>query len=188
MPQGRESLRRLVAAPAALAVVLAVVVPAGLWLARPAIEDTAGAAGTLRVLTYNIRSGVDPDGQMRPDAIADVIGSYDPDVVVLQEVGRGWPVHAGTDVQSYLESELGLASVYRGAADEQFGNVILSRLPMTTVSTGYLPDVGGQRRSYVAVNVDVGGSRCWWSARTSRTARSSRSRRCARSSATAPPR
>ncbi len=154
---GRESLRRLVAAPAALAVVLAVVVPAGLWLARPAIEETAGAAGTLRVLTYNVRSGVDPDGQMRPDAIADVIGSYDPDVVVLQEVGRGWPVHAGTDVQSYLEAELGLASVYRGAADEQFGNVILSRLPMTTVSTGYLPDVGGQRRSYVAVNVDVGG-------------------------------
>ena len=150
-------LLRLVAVPTVLSLGLAVTVPAGLWVTRPNPLVTAAASPTVRVMTYNIRSGVDTTGQLRPDAIVQVIRTYDPDVVVLQEVGRGWSIHAGTDVLAYLERQLNFTAVYRAAADQQFDNVVLSRLPMTTVSTGMLPDVGGQHRSYVAVRVDVAG-------------------------------
>ncbi len=108
---------------AALRRPVAALVPLGLFVTRPA-PSTAGAATTsVRVMTYNIRSGVDAGGQLRPDVTADVIRSYAPDVVVLQEVGRGWSVHGGIDVLTYLQDRLQLKAVYVGAADSQFGNV-----------------------------------------------------------------
>ena len=139
----------------AFAAVLAVA--AGL-LGATAVQAQATSAPTLRVMAYNIRSAADIDGQIRPDVIAEVIRSYSPDVVMLSEVGRGWPIHAGTDVAAYLERELGYTSAFMGTADDQFGNLMLSRLPMTVRSTGFLPDAGGQRRSYTAVGIDVAGT------------------------------
>jgi endonuclease/exonuclease/phosphatase family metal-dependent hydrolase len=157
VPLPDPGLRRTLAALTAGALGLAVVVPAGLWLTTSSASVTTASDPTVRVMTYNIRSAADVDGQIRPDVIADVIRSYDPDVVVLQEVGRGWAIHAGTDVSGYLENDLGLNALFVGSADDQFGNVVLSKLPMTTVGTGVLPDVGGQRRTYVAVQIDVAG-------------------------------
>ncbi|HEY5134299.1 MAG TPA: endonuclease/exonuclease/phosphatase family protein [Candidatus Nanopelagicales bacterium] len=156
-PATLPELRRPLAALVAGALGLAVVVPVGLWLTRPSTVVTTASSPTVRVMTYNIRSAADTDGQVRPDVIADVIRSFGPDVVVLQEVGRGWAIHAGTDVAAYLENDLGLTALFVGSADDQFGNLVLSRLPMTTVGTGILPDVGGQRRSYAAARIDVAG-------------------------------
>ncbi len=151
------TLGRLVVVGAATALGLALVVPVGMAATAGAADERSATGGAVRVMTYNIRSGVDVEGQLRPDAIASVIRTYDPDVVVLQEVGRGWTVHAGVDVLAYLRTELGMAAVYQGAADPQFGNAVLSRLPMALVSSGEVPYVGGQHRSYLAVRVDVSG-------------------------------
>lgn len=146
----------LVSALAALAVgALAV---GSLVVTAPAAAVATGTDRTVTVMTYNIRSAADVDGQIRPDVVADVVRSFDPDVLVLQETGRGWAIHAGTDVVSVLERELGYQAAFMGSADDSFGNVVLSRLPFEVTSSGYLPDAGGQRRSYIAVTVDVAGT------------------------------
>jgi len=135
---------------------LAVVVPIGLWVSQPSMEP-AVVADTVRIVNYNIRGSVDIDGQVRPDLIATEILTSDPDVVVLQEVGRGWSIHASTDLLAFLQWELGMDYVFESAGDEQFGNVIFSRLPMDEVASGRLPKDGTQDRSYILVTVQAGG-------------------------------
>jgi endonuclease/exonuclease/phosphatase family metal-dependent hydrolase len=148
-----------VSAYAALATAAVALVSVGtLLVGAGAVATQTAASPELRVMAYNIRSAADVDGQIRPDVVAEVVRSLQPDLIMLSEVGRGWPIHAGTDVAAWLERELGYTAVFMGSADDQFGNLVLSRYPMTARSTGYLPDVGGQRRSYVAVDVDIAGT------------------------------
>jgi endonuclease/exonuclease/phosphatase family metal-dependent hydrolase len=50
--------------------------------------------------------------------------------------------------------------VWGPAADHQFGNAVLSRLPVRTTGTGRLPvGAGPQARGYVWARVDTGGGR-----------------------------
>ena len=78
-----------VAVPLAL-----LLVPLGLAVGRRA--EVAPAAGpSFRVVDYNVHNGVDPLGQVDPEAMARVIEAQDPDVVVLQEVARGWVTKIG---------------------------------------------------------------------------------------------
>jgi endonuclease/exonuclease/phosphatase family metal-dependent hydrolase len=110
---------------------------------------------------YNIRGSLGVDGRLDPDAVAGAIASSDPDVVILEEVARGWPVFGAGDVLARLEQRLDLPYRYEPAADGQFGNVIMSRLPMTFVAGGLLPaqDPDSQARSYLAVRVETGPGR-----------------------------
>ncbi|MFC6236464.1 endonuclease/exonuclease/phosphatase family protein [Longivirga aurantiaca] len=157
-PGGAPAARRPALMGALAATAAAVVCAAFLVATTPAGSSAAASGRTVTVMTYNIRSASDVDGQIRPDVVADIVREFDPDVLLLQETGRGWPIHASTDVAAVLERELGYAAAFMGSADDTFGNVVLSRLPFDVTATGYLPDVGGQRRSYIAVMVDVGGS------------------------------
>ncbi len=153
-----EELPRVATRSAVVAAVAALLAIPTVLVGATAVQAQTAATRSLTLMTYNIRSAADVDGQVRPDVIADVIRAASPDVVVLEEVGRGWPIHAGTDVASVLERDLGYTAYFQGSADDQFGNVVLTRLPSTLVSSGFLPDVGGQRRSYLAVDVDVAGT------------------------------
>ena len=54
-----------------------------------------------------------------------------------------------------LERNLGMDYSYVPAADGQFGNAILSRLPITEVDSGPLPTDGVQERGYAIVRVEV---------------------------------
>jgi endonuclease/exonuclease/phosphatase family metal-dependent hydrolase len=142
---------------AAAIAALAVVVPVGLWATSvdpvtDPVTDTSGAR-ELRLVSYNTRGAVDVDGQLRPDRVAAEILTSDPDVVVLQEVGRGWPIHSTLDLLAYLSRELDMEYAFAPAADGQFGNAILSGLPMEVVDSGRLPDDGSQDRSYLVVEL-----------------------------------
>jgi endonuclease/exonuclease/phosphatase family metal-dependent hydrolase len=80
--------------------------------------------------------------------------------VILEEVARGWPIFGAGDALARIQQRLDLPYRYEPAADGQFGNAILSRLPMAPVAAGRLPDVPGkQPRSYLAVRIDAGGGR-----------------------------
>lgn len=109
-------------------------------------------------MTYNLHLGVRPGGQLDPEAMARVIEEQHPDVVVLQEVGRGWVVSSMMDLAEWLSARLGLPYVYAPAADDQFGNAILSRLPVLDGRAVPLPQAGGTMvRSSVWAVVDLGG-------------------------------
>lgn len=119
---------------------------------RPAGE----AALPLRVMLYNVHMGYGTAGRFDTAALADVIRAEDPDVVVLNEVDRGWLLNGGHDVLGLLADDLGYAGVFGPAADEVWGNAVLSRYPLRDLGTVELPRGGAPMvRSATAVALEL---------------------------------
>jgi len=156
----RPSAVRPAGVVAAAALTAGVVVAAG--LAATGVHTSTGPVpAALRVVEWNVRQGVGSDGNLDPDAIASVLErGARPDIVVLPEVARGWPVSGDLDLASWLSRRLGLPFVWGPAADNQFGTLVLSRLPVTSVRLVRLPVAGSaQRRSAVRATLDLGRGR-----------------------------
>ena len=133
-------------------------VPGLIGLTAPTLETSTLGEADVRILVYNIHGGVNVEGQVDPEATAREIEAQHPDVVVLNEVARGWPIFGGLDAAEWLARRLEMPFVFEPAADLRFGNAILSRLPVIANSGGELPFGGGpQQRSYLSVTFDVGG-------------------------------
>ncbi len=114
----------------------------------------------LRVMSWNLHYGVTPGLSGGPDAalgaIADEIRSHNPDVVIIQEMTRGWILAGGTDMLQVLADELDMGYVYVGAHDHQFGNAILSRYELKDVEAHKLPyGAGPQGRSAIVATIDT---------------------------------
>ncbi len=87
---------------------------------------------TIRVVTYNVHRGRGLDGRTKPDRIAAVLQDIDADVVALQEVVGAGPRHGGH--AEAFGAALGMGWVMaptRHLWSHQFGNVVLSRFPIT---------------------------------------------------------
>lgn len=120
----------------------------------------------LRVLTYNVHSCFGTDGKLSPDRIARLIGEYEPHIVALQEVDVGRRRTGGNDQARQIAKCLKMAYYFHPSMhmeEEQYGNVILTHLPMRLVKAGTLPgSPGGQvcePRGVVWVVVDFRGKR-----------------------------
>jgi endonuclease/exonuclease/phosphatase family metal-dependent hydrolase len=124
--------------------VLAVLVPGGALLVTPA-SATRAAEVTYRVMTYNIHQGFDVGDIPALDRIADTISLADPQVVVLEEVVRGWLIDDQHDALGYLAARLGMAYVYGPTIGDLYGNAILSRYPITDVRRVSYPKEPGLR-------------------------------------------
>ena len=143
------------AVPAVVPVIGAVVVPLLLVVdgTRP---DPVTASGTYRLLDWNIHTAVDGDGQIVLGELLHAIEAQAPDVVVLQEVGRGWPIAGQVDDLEWLARHLDMRYVWAPAADGQFGNAILSSHPIELDRVLRLPyGEGPQERS--ALGATIGG-------------------------------
>jgi hypothetical protein len=146
------------AASAGGGALLLLAVPAAYAVTAPAMSRTNAQPGTFRLMDYDIGQAVDFDGRVDPEAVARTILAQHADVVALQAVGRGWPLSGTADVGSWLARRLGMRLVWGPAADHQFGNAVLSRLPVKATGTGRLPvGAGPQARGYVWARVDTGG-------------------------------
>ena len=147
-------------APLAGVPAVLLVVPIVLLLTTPAPARPTATGDSVRMVTWNLHYGVNDDAAVDPATIADTLRAQHADVIMLQEVNRGWPIGAGTDLAEWLSRALGMAYVWSPAADGQFGNVILSSLPMSDVRTGRLPyGQGPQRRSYARATVQLPSGR-----------------------------
>ncbi|WP_203959599.1 endonuclease/exonuclease/phosphatase family protein [Actinocatenispora thailandica] len=156
-PAGPDRRGGLLAPLAGVPAVL-LIVPIVLLLTTPAPAHPSATANSLRLVTWNLHYGVNDDAAVDPAAIAATLRSQHPDVIVLQEVNRGWPIGGGTDLAEWLSRSLAMPYVWSPAADGQFGNVIMSSLPMSQVHTGRLPyGQGPQRRSYAQATVQLPG-------------------------------
>lgn len=143
------------AAVAAGAPILAGLVHLGMVGGSPAPgPDPSLAAGEpsdreVRIATYNVGQGQDATtGRLALHEVARVVVGLDADVVALQEVARGWPLTSMTDMDAWFRAHTDLTVEYAAAADRQFGNALVSRLPLAEVTALDLGQGGGaQRRS-----------------------------------------
>jgi len=143
----------LVTSMAAVALCVPLVV-LGSWPADREIEATDGRP--IRVVTFNIEQGL-TRGELRLDEMAAILEHVDPDVVVLEEVGRGWSLSGMTDGAEWFSRRLRMPFVWAPAADHQFGNVLLSRLPIDDADVLDLGrGRGTQDRSAIIATLDTG--------------------------------
>jgi endonuclease/exonuclease/phosphatase family metal-dependent hydrolase len=116
-------------------------------------------------LTYNVHRCIGVDGRLRPERIAEVIASCQPDVVVLQEL----------DVKRARTNHLDQAEIIARALDmqfhfhpalrlieEEYGDAILTPRPAKLVKAGALPGLAGrpalEPRGALWTSVNVGGT------------------------------
>ena len=143
---------------------------------------------TLRLLSYNIHSGVGLDGILDLDRIAGVIDQSAADVVALQEVDRFRREQSGFEDQpGVLAQRLGMHLAYAanldgepahpGAPRAQYGTALLSRLPLESSTNTLLPCFeGSEQRGLLEASVVVEGrplrvlgTHLQWDSETERT-------------------
>jgi endonuclease/exonuclease/phosphatase family metal-dependent hydrolase len=143
------------AATGAAAVLVGLAVQLGVVGGSPApgpdrsLDPGAPVAGSTTVATYNTGQGQDAQtGALAFRAVAEAIVGLDADVVALQEVARGWPLTGMADFEAWLRATTDYELHYLPAADRQFGNALVSRVPLAEVVGIDLGQQGGaQRRS-----------------------------------------
>lgn len=124
-----------------LTTALACASPSGLGPRSASVEQQAStgrASGELRVMTFNIQSGL-----RGLDKVAEVIRTAHPDIVALQEVDRGSRRAGGLDQTAVLAEQTGLTyhahirttDLYGGA----YGIALLSRFPLEALEEYPLP-------------------------------------------------
>lgn len=131
----------------------------------------------MRVVTYNIHYGFGRDGRNDLDRIAESVEAAD--VIALQEVERFWPRSGMMDQVAMLAKRLPEHWVAYGpnidlaspagfagevaTARRQFGNLILSRLPIASISNVSLPRPGGtdqtMQRGALEATIEIPGGR-----------------------------
>ncbi|WP_454051307.1 endonuclease/exonuclease/phosphatase family protein [Cellulomonas sp. Marseille-Q8402] len=125
------------------------------WLLGAPAAAVDRDPGAFVVVDWNLHYGVAADTAVDLEQIARTIEAQGPDVVALQEVSRGWVLGGGADMATWLGHRLGMHVAFAPAADRQFGNVLLSRTPLTDVEVVALPyGAGPQARSALTALVD----------------------------------
>lgn len=134
------------------------------YVVAPNVADEPIARSTddteLRVVLYNIHMGFDTSGQLSTGELARAIAEHQPDIVVLNETDRGWMTTGGRDNLRLIQRELGFDYVFAPAADDIWGNAVLSRFPITSSSVERLPrGRDAMMRSLQTAIVDLGDDR-----------------------------
>jgi endonuclease/exonuclease/phosphatase family metal-dependent hydrolase len=111
--------------------------------ARAEVEMTSeSTAPYLRVATYNVRGCAGMDGQRSEGRIAEVIASMSVDIVGLQELDLCRKRSSGVDQAALIAAQLGWKHLFHPAmrsGDEQYGNAIVSRFPITLNRAAEMP-------------------------------------------------
>lgn len=122
---------------------------------RPADRRTR----TLRVLTYNVHHGEGGDRRLDLERIAAVVRAAEPDLAALQEVDRSAQRTGGVDQPSEYSRLTGMHGWFGAAMPFQggeYGQVLLSRWPMTQPRVLHLPGKpGSEPRIALTALVDV---------------------------------
>ena len=103
---------------------------------------------TLNVLTFNIHSALGPNGGLDLEQIAREIESWDPDVVLMQEIDRFRHHSGGIDQPAWFADRLGMEYSYgpnESPGNGQIGNATLSRFPIVEQTNTHLPNQPGLR-------------------------------------------
>jgi endonuclease/exonuclease/phosphatase family metal-dependent hydrolase len=137
---------------AVMAVVIVTLVLAGETDSPAEARDLSG----LRVMTFNIQEGFSNENIWSLEETARTIEEHDPDIVVLQEITRGWLVMSSVDEVRWLADRVEMDFAYSGNShDGLWGNAILSRLPIVSTDAVVYSTTDNLRRGAVAVEVQT---------------------------------
>ena len=125
----------------------------------------------VRLVTFNVHHGVGDDGRHDLPRLARVLADADADVICLQEVDRHFGDRSEhVDQALLLASALDMELAFSPSIDEpgrdgraerrQYGNALLSRLPLLTSEVHRLPG-GGEPRSALGGLVRLDGGGLW---------------------------
>jgi len=124
----------------------------------PSLDKPRATDLPLRVMTYNIHYGIAADGRFDAAGIAATIRRAEPDVVVLQEVDRGWFLNGGHDTLRRLAGDVHMRYVFSPSTDELMGEAILTRVPFADVQVTPLPRAGvPMRAATLSAVLDIPG-------------------------------
>lgn len=157
----RSHLPAPLGAPLALSIGSLVVVAALAALTAPhyiSPSAASAATGEIRVFDWNLHYSVSQEPGVELEEIASAIEKSGAQVVTLQELNRGWTFGGGTDTAEWLSRRLGMHYAWAPAADDQFGNIILSAYELRDPHVIELPfGQGPQKRSAITATITVGG-------------------------------
>ncbi len=142
---------------AALSAIL-VLVPLIYWLVLGAAPQPDQPQGyPVKVMSYNIHSAFNVEGNQDLEAIAAVIENSGADIIGLQEVSRVRLMDGYADMPTWLANRLEMQMVFQGTEEPIWGNAILSRFPIIETGYGELPKEGSLiKRGYLWALIDVG--------------------------------
>lgn len=151
---------------AALGPVPLLAVPAWLGMTWPTVEpppdnalatDDGAEVAQVRVATYNLHYSISEAGRLDPEQQARVLEAGGAEVILVQEVVRGWPIGGGLDAASWMSRRLGMELVYGEAAESRFGNAVLADGPILESWSGTMArGEGPMRRGFVGATVRFG--------------------------------
>jgi endonuclease/exonuclease/phosphatase family metal-dependent hydrolase len=131
--------------------------------APPKIKCVSQEDVTLNVLTFNIHSALAPNGGLNLEQVAREIESWDPDIVLMQEIDRFRHHSGGIDQPAWFADRLGMEYSYgpnESPGNGQIGNATLSRFPIVDETNTHLPDQPGLRdalqRGVLRTSIKVG--------------------------------
>jgi endonuclease/exonuclease/phosphatase family metal-dependent hydrolase len=124
----------------------------------------------VRLITFNIHHGVGDDGRHDLARLAQVLAAADADVICLQEVDRHFGDRSeNVDQGLLLARALDMQLAWGPAMDEprpdgrprgEYGNALLSRLPILISDVHRLPG-GGEPRSALRTMIELDGGALW---------------------------
>jgi endonuclease/exonuclease/phosphatase family metal-dependent hydrolase len=115
------------------------------------------------VATYNVHRCIGVDGRHDPDRVAAVIRELDADVVGLQEVDAKPHREAGLDQVEYLARATGMEGIAGPTLTRhygQYGNALLTRLPIRGADLIDLSIARLEPRGAIDAEVEAHGIRC----------------------------
>ncbi len=102
-----------------------------LWRANP--NGPVPPRDGLRIAAYNIRMGFGLAGTMTVAQQTEVLRDLGAHVIALSEVDRAWFLNGGHDDLRLIAESLGMRMIWAPAADEVWGDALLTNLPVTSV-------------------------------------------------------
>ncbi len=144
--------------PARLGALL-LLAPVFVWTADVTAPPPARpSSGSVRIMTYNIRSAIGLSGALDVEAVAQVIEDSGAEVVAFQEFSRGWLISGTADLLEIFSRRLGMPAVAMGpVTDPVGGNAIVSRYPIPAGGHAVLPGLDALvGRGYVWAQLDWG--------------------------------
>ena len=109
-----------------------------------------------RILTYNVHRCVGTDKKLDVQRIVDVIASFEPDIVALQELDVGRARTGGVDQAHQIAQGLKMAFHFHPAMrveEELYGDAILTHYPERLVQAAPLPS-----HNYIAALLEPRGA------------------------------